>query len=146
MKTDMETQSAAFLDRVDAAVSRARTAVSYDDTQATTTSTAEDATAHEAFVELARAAYDALADWEVRAGQPLWTNETTPGRVTRWRGQLDDLRVQAALAEMEVRDSSQEVLAAAGRRVSAVEDTLAAAKREVGSALTSLRRELQRVS
>ena len=62
-----------------------------------------------------------------------------------WRSQFDELRVQAALAEMEVRDTSQDVLAAVDNDMSAVEKVLVAAGRDIGTAVTTFRHELRRV-
>ena len=99
---------------------------------------------HAALVTLARTSYDALASWETQ-GQSAPPAPTTSSRVAAWRGQLDEIRVQAALAEMEVRDTSQEVLAAVEDNVSAVEKVLVAAGRDIGTAVTTFRHELRRV-
>lgn len=103
--------------------------------------------AHDALVALARASYDALARWE--AAQVPSKQEPPPAsagltaRVQRWRGQLDELRVQAALAEMELHDASQTSLTAAERSLHAVEEQLNGARRDVGEALTRLRDEVR---
>ena len=100
--------------------------------------------AHDALVALARASYDALVTYETERGAPPPVPTPTAERVTRWRGQLDDLRVQAALAEMEVRETTREVLDLTERSFTLVEQKLAAAGREVGAAVDALRKDLQR--
>ena len=62
-----------------------------------------------------------------------------------WRGQYDEIRVQAAMAEMEMRDTSQDVLAAVEHNVTAVEKVLVAAGRDIGTAVTTFRHKLRLV-
>jgi hypothetical protein len=98
-----------------------------------------------ALVALAHATYDALARWEVEQ-VPREQAPAEPGptaRAQRWRGQLDELRVQVALAEMELHDASQPSLAAAERSLRTVEEQLVSARRDVGAALTRLRDEVR---
>ncbi|MGB8651833.1 MAG: hypothetical protein WCD35_14355 [Mycobacteriales bacterium] len=141
----MRTATGPSLDAVGAALVDARNALSQCEAKGATHGSADGIQVHDTLVALALASYDALASWEAQGEQMPPATHAVADRVTRWRSQLDDLRVQVALAEMEVRDTSQQVLAAAERSVSVVETRLAAAGKEVGSAVTALRKDLQRV-
>jgi len=93
----------------------------------------------EALLALCRASYDALVAWE-SAGElayPMSAEERTS-----WRTPLDELRVQTALAELELREAGVPV-APVHHLVGAVSEGLAAARREIGAALDSLRAELR---
>ena len=134
MRTDM----ALPLEAVGAALVDAREALEREETGK------DGVRAHDALVALARASYDALVTWEAQGGTPAPAPSAAAERVTRWRGQVDDLRVQAALVEMEVRDTSKEVLDLTERSISLVEAKLAAAIREVGTAVEGLRKDLHK--
>lgn len=93
-----------------------------------------------ALVDLACSACDAVshwenADWDRRHAAPRPLSR----QVTKWRGQLDDLRVQAALAEMALRDSPHHSLNAVERAASSVESVLVGTTREVSAALGAFR-------
>lgn len=60
---------------------------------------------HRSLIALAEAAFDALVDWESGAGGT--GAERDEQQV--WREQLDELRLQAALAAMEARDRAEHV-------------------------------------
>jgi hypothetical protein len=98
-----------------------------------------------ALVDLACAACDVVATWE----DAEWQREAAPEgapveqRVSRWRSQIDDLRVQAALAEMELRDSTHQVVATVEQSASAVEKLLASGLHEVSAALGTFRASLR---
>jgi len=63
--------------------------------------------------------------------------------MTSWRGQLDDLRVQASLAQMELRDSPHQALVAVEQSASAVEQAVLTSAREVAVALHAFRAALR---
>ena len=96
----------------------------------------------DALVALCRASYDTLVAWE------LLTSDAPPPPLNEpetWRTSLDELRLQAALAEMELRDAGAPGLRAADRLVRSVTHRLAAGRREIGEALEALRNELRGV-
>ncbi len=138
----MITGMTAPLEAVGAALVDAQAALLHCDLTAATRDGEQRAQVHNTLVALARTSYDVLASWENASEGPP---PTAANRLTGWRGQLDEIRVQAALAEMEVRDTSQEARAAVEHSVSAVEKSLAAAGREIGAAVTALREEMRRV-
>jgi hypothetical protein len=96
----------------------------------------------DALVALCRASYDALLQWEVD------TAPSEPGPLPpepkSWRTPLDELRVQAALAEMELRDAGGERARVADQLVRTVSSRLAGATHEVATALAALRSELRK--
>jgi hypothetical protein len=101
----------------------------------------------QALVQLACVACDAVASWEAEERDPEDRDEgSLAKRVTTWRGQFDDLRVQAALAEMDLRDSSQHTLAAVEHSADAIEKLLARSVRDVGTALGAFRAALRPTS
>jgi hypothetical protein len=93
-------------------------------------------------VALCRAAYDVLLQWEVdiAAAEP----NADPLAPASWRTPIDELRVQAALAEMELRDAGIDRARAADRLVRTVTSRLTGATHEVGTALAALRSELRK--
>jgi hypothetical protein len=98
----------------------------------------------QALVQLACVAGDAVAAWEAAERDPEHGGVGAIAQhLTKWRGQLDDLRVQAALAEMELRDSPHHALAAVEQSASAVEKLLVSSVRDVGAALGALRAALR---
>lgn len=96
--------------------------------------------AQDALVALCRASYDALMAWESaeRAAKGAPAAPTTS-----WRTPLDELRVQTALAEMELRDAGVP-LAGVHTLVTAVTERLDVARRDIGAAVEGLRSELRR--
>ena len=139
----MITGMTAPLKAVGAALVDAQAALLRCDPTATRASESR-AEVHIALVALARTSYDALASWETE-GRATPPTSTVSSRVAAWRSQFDELRVQAALAEMEVRDTSQDVLEAVDHNMSAVEKVLVAAGRDIGTAVTTFRHEMRRV-
>ena len=104
-------------------------------------STTDEQAVEDALVALCRAAYDSLVEWEVGSATPdheLLAPET-------WRTPLDELRLQAALAEMELRTTGAQGRRAADRLAQAVSRQVATARHDVGDALDSLRTELRKV-
>lgn len=142
----MNTTPTASLEAVGAALVEVNAALTRLGAAGPGTHEAESGHVHDALIALARASYDAVAGWEVGAPEEPPQSSTVVERVTRWRAQFDDLRVQAALAEMEVRDTSKDVLAAAERSVSTVEGKLAAAGREITAAVATMRDDLRRIA
>jgi hypothetical protein len=92
-------------------------------------------------VALCRASYDVLLQWEVdTAGDPA----DVRAEPESWRTPLDELRVQVALAEMELRDAGGESAKVADRLIRTVTSRLTAATQDVGTALAALRSELRK--
>lgn len=96
----------------------------------------------DSLVALCRASYDVLLQWEVdiAAVEPSPVSKEPES----WRTPLDELRVQVALAEMELRDAGAEGAGVADRLVRAVTSRLTGATHDVGTALAALRSELRR--
>lgn len=94
-------------------------------------------------VALCRASYDVLLQWEIdtAASEPT----ADQAGLESWRTPIDELRVQAALAEMELRDAGGDRARAADRLVRTVTSRLTGATHEVGTALAALRSELRKV-
>ena len=83
---------------------------------------------HAAFVALAQAAFEALVAWEDGAFEsPVAVEPDT------WRAQLDELRVQAALAGMEARALADEAEARAEVLVSRIAGGVEELSRLTGS-------------
>lgn len=98
----------------------------------------------QALVALACAACDAVASWEKSEREPEFRDQSAlSARLTSWRGELDDLRVQAALAQMELRDSPLHSLATVEQKASTVEKLLVGSVREIGAALSAFRAALR---
>lgn len=97
----------------------------------------DDQRAQDALVRLCRASYDALALWEQRRQVDLDEPATTS-----WRTSLDELRVQAALAEMELRQAGIPVIPAT-ELISTVTQRMTGAREEIGVALDRLRADLR---
>lgn len=91
-----------------------------------------------ALVGLCGASYDVLLQWELAMNQ---LEEEPRPEPESWRTRLDELRVHAALAEMELRDHGG---APVVDLVSAVSGLVATARRDIGKALEGLRSELRK--
>jgi len=124
--------TAEALDRVGSALVEARKAV-------VTAGTGPDDT-ESALVALCRASYDALLSWE--PADDVTTGDLDPTR--SWRRPLDELRVQVALAEMELREFGVPVEAVRDV-VTAVSDGVAAARRDLGDSIDRMRAELRKL-
>ena len=135
--------TAITLEPVDAALTLAQQAL---DRQQSGSADFESAAAEveRALIELACCACDAVSHW-----QPSEWDRThvIPGAlsqsVSKWRRQIDDLRVQAALAGEDLRDSSHQSLTAVQQAASAVEALLVGTTRDVGAALGAFRDALR---
>jgi hypothetical protein len=126
------TAPSSSLDRVGAALVDAHDVVSR---------TTDPRAVQDALVALCRASYDVLLRWEVDTASNV--EEPAPEPET-WRTPLDELRVQAALAEMELRDAGVAGVTQADALVRDVSSRIDEARREVGGALASLRGELRK--
>ena len=136
--------TAVLLEPVGAALVRADHALALRTTACASERDAAAGEVQHALVALVCAACDAVASWEESERDPEYRDEDAIGeRVTRWRGQIDDLRVQAALAQMELRDSPHAAVAAVEQRASAVEQLLLGGVREIGSAIGAFRTSLR---
>lgn len=93
----------------------------------------------EALVALCRASYDVLLRWE---SATAILEQDPPAEPRSWRTPLDELRVQAALAEMELRDAVPGA-SQADDLVRSVSARVAEARHEVGGAIASLRGALR---
>lgn len=100
----------------------------------------------EALVQLACAACDLVVTWEDESAlQPRPSaTQRLQDRVTKWRGQFDELRVQVALAELEVKESPHAPVAALEKSAAAVEHLLATTAHDMQSALLAFRDDLRR--
>lgn len=96
----------------------------------------------DALVALCHEAYDALSQAAGAAAEALTPSPERMG----WRTPLDELRVQAALVEMELRDSAQRGAEIADDLIHAVDKGVTAAVSDLGSALGELRSELRRAT
>lgn len=105
-----------------------------------------DAAVQGALVDLAVAACDVVSSWEGTVPESDEGEQQSPPlvrRVGRWRTEIDDLRVQAALAEMELRDASHQVVERVEQTAGGVEKRLTDAVRELTSALGTFRASLR---
>lgn len=96
----------------------------------------------DALVELCHEAYDTLGR---AAGAAVEAVVPSTERMT-WRTPLDELRVQVALVEMELKDSAQRGADIADGLIHAVDKGVATAVSDLGGALTELRTELRRAA
>ena len=141
----MTTKStSALLEPVGVALVAANLALEVNGTTTPAQREGASAEAERALVALACAACDAVARWE----ESEWDSEhrdqsALTARMTSWRGQLDDLRVQASLAQMELRNSPHQTLVAVEQSASAVEKAVLTSAREVAGALHAFRTALQ---
>lgn len=104
---------------------------------------AADAAVQGALVDLAVAACDVVSAWETGERDETPEVSALSKRVSRWRAQIDDVRVQAALAEMELRDASHQVVASVEQSAGGVEKLLTGAVHELSSALGTFRAGLR---
>jgi hypothetical protein len=116
-----------------AAVTDAQHAVHEDDPVA----------ARAALVALARASHRALAQLEGPTSAVLARPRRLRGQLAWWHQQLDEAHLQLALAEMDARDARDELLEGLERRFATVSDLISASVEHMGTALTSLRKEMQ---
>ena len=105
-------------------------------------STEDEQAIEDSLVALCRSAYDVLVQWE---GSRDLDQDEVPLQPETWRTPLDELRLQAALAEMELRTTGAQGRRAAERLAQAVGHQVATARQDVGGALESLRSELRKV-
>ena len=96
----------------------------------------------DALVALCHEAHDALTQAAGAAAEAL----TPSVERMSWRTPLDELRVQVALVEMELKDSAQRGVEIADGLVHAVDKGVASAVADLGDALGELRSELRRAA
>ena len=97
----------------------------------------------EALVALARTSYQSLSAFDEETGKPPAAWACLRDRLAWWHQQLDDARVQVALAEMDTREVREELLEGVERRLEPVADAVATAVSDITSALAGLRKELR---
>lgn len=120
---------------VTAALARAKDLVEHGGTDAEVQHAVE---VKEALEALCHEAYEALAQatgTAAPASEPM-----------SWRTPLEELRVQAALVEMELKAAAQRGADIADGLVHAVDKGVATAAKDLGGALTELREELRRAT
>lgn len=135
------------LEPLAAALAVAQLAVARHATASPTQSAEAERALDQALVELACGACDALAAWE----RDVYDREhpepaTLVQRVAGWRGQVDDLRVQLALAQLELRGSPHHTVSAVAERAAAAEHALTGAVRDISAALGTFRDLIRRAS
>ena len=136
--------TSALLEPVGAALVAANLALEVTSTTTPAQREGAAAEAERALVALACAACDAVARWEESERDSEHRDQTAlTARMTSWRGQLDELRVQASLAQMELRDSPHHALVAVEQSASAVEKAVTTSAQQVAGALHALRAALR---
>lgn len=134
----------ALLEPVGAALVAANLALDVTSTATPAQREGAAAEAERALMALACAACDAVAHWEGSERDTEHQDQTAlAARMTTWRGQLDDLRVQASLAQMELRNSPHHALVAVEQSATAVEKAVLTSAREVAGALHAFRDALR---
>lgn len=102
----------------------------------------EDRQTHEALLALARASYRSLASFEQESLPTRNPGTRLHERLLTWRQELDEMRVQLALAEMEARDAGADIF----QRVERIADRAAGrftdALREMADVVADVRRGL----
>jgi cob(I)alamin adenosyltransferase len=100
------------------------------------------AATHEALRALARTSYRSLTAFEHETGAGALTTPLLD-RLAWWREQLDEARLQVALAEMETRDTRDDLLDVVQRHLEPFSGAVATAVADMSSALAALRKELR---
>jgi hypothetical protein len=100
------------------------------------------AAAREAVLVLSRATHDALSELE-RKGDGAPRPDRLKDALGWWHQQLDEARLQLALAEMDAHGSRDELLLGLERRFAGVSELITTSVERMGTALVSLRKELQ---
>jgi hypothetical protein len=102
----------------------------------------DDHAAHEALLALARTSYDSLSRFEratLPAGAPVHALEA---RLTTWRQELDEMRVQLALAQMEAREAGGEIAHRVEQTLGPATSRISSAVKDIAGVLADLRRGL----
>lgn len=98
---------------------------------------------HEALRTLARLSYRSLTAFEHASPADASPRTSLHDRLTWWRQQLDEIRVQVALAELETHATREDLLDLVERQLEPVSDVVTTAVADISSALASLRKELR---
>jgi hypothetical protein len=115
-----------------AALQDAETALGREDSGAT----------HEALIALARASYASLSGFERESLPALAPTHALQERLATWRQQLDETRVQLALAEMEARDAAGAIAKRVEELFEPTTDRVSSAVRDIVDTLADVRRGL----
>ena len=102
----------------------------------------DDGATHEALLALARASYRSLSNFERESPTRPTVVHTLHERLHSWRQELDEMRVQLALAEMEARDAGAELAETVERALDPASGRLSAAMKDIGQVLADVRRGL----
>ena len=129
--TTSRTTTASGLREAAAALQDAETALGHDD-----------GATHEALIALARASYRSLARFERESLPSPTPAHALEERLARWRQELDETRVQLALAEMEARDAAVEVTRRVEQLFEPTSDRVTSAVRDIVETLADVRRGL----
>lgn len=102
----------------------------------------DDSATHQALLDLARASYGSLSSFERGSLPASGATHELHELLGTWRQELDELRVQVALAEMEARDAGALVARRVEPLVGPATERLTRALRDVAGVLSDLRRGL----
>jgi hypothetical protein len=105
--------------------------------------TGDTGAAHESLRALARLSYQSLSAFEHASPAGASHGASLHDRLTWWRQQLDDIRVQVALAELETHATRDDLLELVERHLEPVSDVVTTAVADIAYALASLRKELR---
>ena len=130
--TTSRTRTAGGLREAAAALQDAETALGREDVGAT----------HEALIALARASYESLSSFERQTLPVPSPAHALEERLAKWRQELDETRVQLALAEMEARDAAVEVTKRVELLLEPTSDRVSGAVRDIVGTLADVRRGL----
>jgi len=102
----------------------------------------DDRATHEALLELARASYRSLSSFEHESLPAPTAAHQLHALLSTWRQELDEMRVQVALAEMEARDAGSELARNAEQLMGPATGRLTSAVRDLAGVLADVRRGL----
>lgn len=103
----------------------------------------DEAATHKALLDLARTSYESLTAFEHGVPSEQASATKLRDRLIYWRQQLDEARVQLALAELDTRAVREEVAELVERRLEPVADLVSTAVAEIAAVLSVVRKELQ---
>lgn len=103
----------------------------------------DEAATHQALLDLARTSYESLTAFEHAVPSVPAPATRLHDRLIHWRQQLDEARVQLALAELDTRAVQEEVAELVERRLEPVADLVSTAVAEIATVLSVVRKELQ---
>jgi hypothetical protein len=102
----------------------------------------DDRVAHDALLALARSIYESLSQFERESAPAALELPTALQILARVRQELDETRIQLALAEMEAREAGEELLRKVEPMVAPAADRVLGAIEEILGALADVRRGL----